>query len=160
MLLRLLILIIMPGVAIAQQSRDTCYRDEIEDEEQREKIFKEATIDASFKGGKAKWSKYLQENLNFGKVITGLPDTLSSYNDSACIRFVVDRNGKLSNMEVVDDPNPELVTEVMRIIKSSCTGWNPPVSSGGRAINAWHRERIFITINRRYDSETIIIVVK
>jgi hypothetical protein len=131
----------------------------MEDKEQREEIFKEATIGASFKGGKGKWIDYLQETINFDKVLTGLPDTLSSYKVSISVRFVVDRNGKLSNLEVADMVNAELASELMRVIKLSCSRWNPPVSSGGSAINAWHREKILITINRGYDFQTISIFV-
>lgn len=41
------------------------------------------------------------------------------------VRFVIEKNGTLSNIEVISSPNPILSEEALRVIKSSPPQWTP-----------------------------------
>lgn len=144
--------------ANAQGIPDTCYSDAIKNE--REEIFNAAiNVDVSFKGGKAKWSRFLQNNLDTEKILSSLPDS-ASFSDSIVVRFVVSKSGDLSNLEILHAGNNTVKDEMTRLIKRSCPMWEPAVAPSGRTINAWHKETILLTINRMADTVSIIILVK
>ncbi|NOT49645.1 MAG: hypothetical protein HOP10_00035 [Chitinophagaceae bacterium] len=152
MLLRkiLLAFLVFPVMSEAQVTQDTCYQDQIADPGEREKIFNEATIHPSFKGGVISWRRFLERNLNTDKFIDGSSDS-ATFSLNVTAKFVVDKTGRLSNLEILNSPNPVVTEEMIRILKRSCPFWNPPYSSSGRAINAWHTEKIFFTVEKHAD---------
>lgn len=144
--------------ANAQGIPDTCYSDVMKGEE--EEIFNAViNVDASFKGGKSKWSRFLQNNLDTERILSGLPDS-TSFSDSIVVRFVVSKTGGLSNLEILHAGSNAVKDEMIRVIKRSCPMWEPAVAPSGRTINAWHKETILLTVNRMADTVSSIILVK
>jgi protein TonB len=66
----------------------------------------------SFPGGTQKLKEFIEENLRYPK---GLEE--SCVQGRVIVRFIVERNGKLSNVKVVKSVHPVLDKEALRIVK-------------------------------------------
>ena len=66
----------------------------------------------SFPGGTQKLKEFIEENLRYPK---GLEE--SCVQGRVIVRFIVERNGKLSNVKVVKSGHPVLDKEALRIVK-------------------------------------------
>ena len=90
-----------------------------------DKPFIKVEQDASFPGGMAAWQRYLGQNLRFPQeaIDAGL-------NGTVVVRFIVDKDGKISDVEVVSGPETGGVREeVVRVIRKSGK-WVPAVQNG------------------------------
>ncbi len=77
-------------------------------------IFLRTTQDAAFIGGNIAWQKYLERNLDsVVPVDAGSPAGIYK----VTVEFLVNKDGTISDLKVVDDPGYNTAYEVMRIIK-------------------------------------------
>ena len=66
----------------------------------------------SFPGGTQKLKEFIEENLRYPKELEE-----TCVQGRVIVRFVVERNGKLSNVKVVKSVHPALDKEAIRIVK-------------------------------------------
>ena len=88
-----------------------------------DKTFTKVEIESDYPGGIAAWYRYLSKNLVY-------PDEAVSaeVQGQVIVRFIVDKEGNISDVEAVSGPN-ELKDAAIRVIKKSGT-WNPAVQNG------------------------------
>ena len=65
-----------------------------------------------FPGGSQKLKEFIEENLRYPKELEE-----SCVHGRVIVRFIVERNGKLSNVKVVKSVHPALDKEALRIVK-------------------------------------------
>ena len=73
----------------------------------------------SFPGGTEKLFEYLKQHMRYPKVAEK-----DSIEGRVIVSFIVERNGKLTNLKVVKSPDPSLSKEALRVAKSM-PKWNP-----------------------------------
>lgn len=101
-----------------------------EDNDQYDKVFTEAQIEAKFPGGKDAWIKYLQRNLNASITAQNhAPD--GTY--TVVVSFLVDKEGNISEVKALNDPGYGTADEAVRVIKSG-PRWVPAVQNGQSVI--------------------------
>jgi protein TonB len=88
-----------------------------------DKTFTKVEIESEYPGGIAAWYRYLQKNLVY-------PDEAVSaeVQGQVVVRFIVDKEGQVSDVEAVSGPN-ELRDAAVAVIKRSGK-WNPAVQNG------------------------------
>jgi protein TonB len=88
-----------------------------------DKTFTKVEIESEYPGGAAAWARYLNRNLTY-------PDEAQAneIQGTVVVKFIVDKEGKVSDVEAISGPN-ELRDEAMRVIKKSGL-WTPAVQNG------------------------------
>ncbi|HEY4965479.1 MAG TPA: TonB family protein [Puia sp.] len=88
-----------------------------------DKTFTKVEIESEYPGGPAAWTRYLVRNFQY-------PDEAQAneIQGTVVVKFIVDKEGKVSDVEAISGPN-ELRDEAMRVIKKSGS-WVPAVQNG------------------------------
>ena len=99
------------------------------------------TVDASFPGGLPAWKKYLEQNLNaIIPVDNGAPGGLYTVN----VKFIVARDGSVSDIAPLTKLGYGMEQEVVRIIKKS-GAWEPGTIDG-KPINIYHLQPVTFVV--------------
>ncbi len=107
-------------------------------EEDYDKVFTVVQIPAEFPGGLPAWTKYLQRNLNSDiPVQNGAP--AGKY--TVVVSFIVDKTGKISDVQAENDMGYGTKDEAVRVIKRG-PDWKPAVQNGR---NVTYRARQQVT---------------
>lgn len=126
-------LISISGFAQSNETADSIKTEEL--------LFERVEIEASYPGGGEGWKKFLQQNLNANvPVDNGAP--IGKY--TVMVRFVVSRNGKVSDISPMTALGYGMEQEVVRIIKKS--GDWVPAQQNGRNVNAYRKQPITFMI--------------
>lgn len=110
---------------------------EVKKEDDENKIFNKVEVEAAFPGGEAAWRNYLQKNLN-GSVPADNGAGEGTY--TVIVKFVVSRDGSLSDISCENDPGFGTCQEAIRVIKKT-KNWTPAIQNG-RNVNAYRRQPI------------------
>ena len=99
-----------------------------------DKTFTKVEIESQYPGGMAAWQRYLQKNLRY-------PDEAvnNEIQGAVVVKFIVDKEGAVSDVEAVSGPN-ELRDEAIRVIKKSGS-WTPAVQNG-RKVRSYKQQPI------------------
>ena len=89
-------------------------------------IFTKAENKPEFPGGEDGWSTYLSQNLQYPK--QALRNKIQG---TVVLQFRVDREGNISDIEVISKVDPLLDEEAIRLIKNS-PPWTPAIQNGWR----------------------------
>jgi periplasmic protein TonB len=89
-------------------------------------VFQKVEVEATFPGGLEGWKKYLMANLN-ANVPSDNNAKRGQYN--VIIRFVVDKDGSVSDIKAETNNGHGMEKEVIRIIQNG-PKWNPAVQNG------------------------------
>ena len=110
---------------------------EVKKEDDENKIFTKVEVDAAFPGGDAAWANFLQKNLK-GEVAVdnGAPEG----KHTVIVKFIVSKDGSLSDINCESDPGYGMCAEAIRVIKKT-TNWKPAIQNG-RNVNAYRRQPI------------------
>lgn len=94
----------------------------------------------SFPGGEIAWRKYLERNLN-----TAIPVENGAGNGKYIVKvsFIVDKQGKPSEIKVIDDPGYGTAAEVVRII-SKGPNWVPAKVNDKPVISRFEKTVTFV----------------
>jgi N-acetylmuramoyl-L-alanine amidase len=107
-----------------------------------EKVFTKTQVPAAFPGGKEAWQKYLERNLDVDvPVKNGAPP--SQYN--VTVRFLVDEQGGLSNIEAENDPGYGTAAEAVNLIKKG-PNW-VPAKQNGKEVKYWMKQNITFVVS-------------
>jgi hypothetical protein len=143
--------------ALPQYSNNpkSCYSDK---PFKKEKVFTKMLHNPYFKGGNDSLLNFIMDNIGFQKIAGTLSQNQRIYNDTARIRFIVSKNGRLSDLSVSLTKNKILASEIVRVIKKSACQW---VAGGTeRLLNGWLQFDIYYLIDRRYNELTTKIKIK
>ncbi len=101
------------------------------------KIFTKVEVEAGFPGGDRAWRSYLEKNLN-----TEVPgeNGAPEGNLTVIVKFVVSKDGSLSDISCESDPGYGICQEAIRVIKRT-KNWTPAIQNG-RNVNAYRRQPI------------------
>lgn len=141
--------------ACLQNSDETksCYSDKLPD---KEKVFTKMLNKPYFKGGHDSLVSFLSANINFEKFISDLSQNGRTYSDTARIKFIVNKQGGLSDFSVKKTKKKKFADEVTRVIKKSSCNW----IAGGteRLDNGWHQFDIYFSIDKTSENEVKTIM--
>ncbi|WP_329903975.1 TonB family protein [Porphyromonas pogonae] len=98
-------------------------------EENLEQIFEIVEENPEFVGGTAKMYKWMKDNLNYPEIAQE-----NNVQGKVIVRFVVERDGSISNVEVARGVDPQLDKEAMRMVKAM-PKWKPGMQQG-KAVRA------------------------
>jgi len=102
-------------------------------EEEDNSIHLIVEIESAYPGGMQAWTRFLLKNFRPPEEISG----------TVMVKFVVDKEGNVSDVEAIDGPD-ELRAEAVRVIKKSGK-WTPAIQNG-RKVNSYKRQPITVTI--------------
>lgn len=106
-------------------------------EDDENKIFTKVEKEAEFPGGEAAWRNYLQKNLNAS---TPVDNGAAGGKYTVIVKFVVSKDGSLSDVQCENDPGFGMCQEAVRVIKKT-KNWTPALQNG-RNVNAYRRQPI------------------
>jgi protein TonB len=104
------------------------------EEEDWERPFTKVEIESQYPGGPAAWARFLHKNLVYPQ--NALDNEIQGV---VLVRFIVDKEGVVSDVEVVSGPQ-ELRAEAIRVIKKSGK-WTPAVQNG-RQVKSYKSQAI------------------
>ena len=99
-----------------------------------DKTFTKVEIESDYPGGTAAWQRYLQKNLQYPEEAQN-----NEVQGQVVVKFIVDKEGKVSDVEAISGPN-ELREEAMRVIRKSVTGH--PAVQNGRKVKSYKSQPI------------------
>ena len=109
-------------------------------EEDEDKIFTKVEIEAEYPGGQGAWNKYVK------KTIEGNMDELTEAGESGTcvVKFVVDKTGKVSDVEATTMKGSKLAEIAVNAIRKG-PNWKP-AQQNGRQVNAYRLQPVTFTI--------------
>jgi len=105
------------------------------------KIFNKVEVEASFPGGDAAWRRYLQNNLDAN---TPVENGASEGTYQVVVRFVVGKDGSISDVQAETNFGHGMEAEAIKIIKKG-PKWTPALQNG-RNVNAYRRQPITFVV--------------
>ncbi|HVU53822.1 MAG TPA: TonB family protein [Puia sp.] len=110
------------------------------EEEDYDKTFVKVEIESEYPGGAAAWLRYLNRNFHYPD--DGLSNQIEG---TVMVQFIVDKNGNVSNVEVVSGPTQGgLREEAMRVIRKSGI-WIPAIQNG-RKVKSFKQQPVIFKI--------------
>ncbi|HET9745880.1 MAG TPA: energy transducer TonB [Chitinophagaceae bacterium] len=110
-------------------------------EEDENQVFTKVEVEASFRGGEKEWKRYLERNLEANvPVDNGAPE--GTY--SVVVQFIVDKEGKISDVKALTSHGYGMEEEAMRVIKKG-PDWIPAVQNG-RNVKAYRKQPITFVV--------------
>ncbi|MFN8306286.1 MAG: energy transducer TonB [Ferruginibacter sp.] len=110
---------------------------EVKKEDDENKVFTKVEVEAEFPGGQDAWRNYLQKNLNAN---VPMDNGASGGKYTVVVKFIVSRDGSLSDIQCENDPGFGMCQEAVRVIKKT-KNWTPAIQNG-RNVNAYRRQPI------------------
>lgn len=108
-----------------------------------DRIFTKVDVEAAYPGGEEAWRNYLIKNLNANvPVDNGAP----SGKFTVIVRFVVSKDGTLSDVRAENSLGYGMDQEVVRIIKKS--GRWTPAEQNNRKVNAYRRQPVTFMVEQ------------
>lgn len=114
---------------------------EVKKDDDENKIFTKVEVEAAFPGGEAAWRNYLQKNLDANVPVD---NGASEGKYTVIVKFVVSRDGSLSDVTCENDPGSGMCQEAVRVIKKT-KNWTPAIQNG-RNVNAYRRQPITFVV--------------
>jgi protein TonB len=108
--------------------------------EDEDKVFTKVEIEAKFPGGDAAWTRYVT------KAIQNNMDELTEAGESGTcrVRFIVSKDGSISNVEAVTMKGTKLAEIAVNAIRKG-PNW-VPAQQNGRQVNAYREQPVTFTI--------------
>ena len=107
-------------------------------------IFSKVEIEAGFPGGMTAWREYLEKNLK-ADVPAKKKAPAGMY--TAVVRFIVSKDGTISDIQPETNVGYGMENEVMRVIRKG-PKWTP-ASQDGKKVNAYRRQPITFVISEK-----------
>jgi hypothetical protein len=139
-----LVLLLMLSVGVMNTQDSTA------NQKENEPIFEKAEKEAVFPGGLAEWRKYLEKNLKATTPIdNGAPVGLYT----VIVRFIVNKDGNISDIQPLTKLGYGMEEEVVRIIQKS-GAWSPAMMRG-KPVKAYRKQPVtFVVMTDEYDIST------
>jgi protein TonB len=108
---------------------------------EEDKVFQKVEADAGPVDAVA-WNKYLQKNVQ-------LPDSIARQipkgTYKVTVKFIVDKDGYIGQVQAVDDPGFGLAEKAMKMIRNYNIAWRP-ASQCGRTVKSYRMQPIIFSI--------------
>jgi len=114
---------------------------EVKKDDDENKVFTKVEVEAEFPGGQAAWANYLQKNLNASIPVD---NGAGGGKYTVIVKFIVSRDGSLSDVQCENDPGFGMCQEAVRVIKKT-KNWTPAIQNG-RNVNAYRRQPITFVV--------------
>lgn len=114
---------------------------EIRKPDEENSIFTSVQIEAAFPGGQDAWISYLRNNLNASLPVDN-GATAGRY--TVIVKFVVSKDGSISNVQCENDPGFGMCEEAVRVIKKT-KNWTPAFNNG-KNVNAYRRQPVVFLV--------------
>ena len=109
-------------------------------------VFSRVETEAQFPGGLSAWKEYLVKNIQMDRIIKkAAPKRLKHWEQTAQVRFMVDKQGKVTNIEVINPVHPEVEKEAIRLLTLS-PAWTPGTQNG-RPVRSYHTQPITFVVD-------------
>jgi N-acetylmuramoyl-L-alanine amidase len=106
----------------------------------------------SFPGGELAWQKYLLRNLNREIPVNNGADT-GKY--IVKVSFIVDKQGNLSDIKVIDDPGYGTAAEVVRLFAKG-PRWKPATINGKPVVSRFEKKVTFVISDADNEENPIV----
>lgn len=106
-----------------------------------DKIFEKVEIEAAYPGGDDAWRKFLENNIN-AAVATDYGAPNGNY--TVIVQFVVDREGKVSDIKALTRHGYGMEAEVIRLLKKA-PRWSPAIQDG-RMVRAYRKQPVTFVV--------------
>ncbi len=114
----------------------------------KEEVFEKIEINPTFPNGTPGWQKFLERNLNaLVPVDNGAP--AGQY--TVRVRFIVDKEGKVSDLQAITKHGYGMEEEVIRVIKKG-PAWIPAIQ-GGRYVKAYKEQPVTFMVTEDLSKE-------
>ena len=110
---------------------------QVKKEDNENTIFTAVEIEAEFPGGENAWRNFLRSNLNAS---TPVENGASAGKYTVIVKFVVSKDGSVSDVKCENDPGFGMGEEAVKAIKKT-RNWTPAVQNG-RPVNAYRRQPV------------------
>ena len=110
---------------------------EIKKPDNENDILAKVEVEAAFPGGEDAWRNYLRKTLNAN---TPVDNGANGGKFTVIVKFVVSRDGSLSDVKCENDPGFGMCEEAVRVIKKT-RNWVPALQNGHN-VNAYRRQPI------------------
>ena len=108
-------------------------------EEDWERTFMKVEKESEYPGGMQAWLRFLHKNFNYPQAAQD-----NEIQGTVVVRFIVDKEGNVSDVEAISGP-PELRDEAVRVIKKSGK-WTPAIQNG-RQVKSYKSQPIIFQIS-------------
>lgn len=110
---------------------------EIKRPDNENEIFFKVEVEAGFQGGEEAWRNYLRNTMNANKPVE---NGAGGGKYTVIVKFVVSKDGSLSDIKCENDPGFGMCEEAVRVIKKT-KNWIPAMQNG-QHVNAYRRQPI------------------
>src|SRR6476620_3769296 len=100
-----------------------------------DRIFAKVEIESEFPGGDNGWLKYLTENFKYPKAAIR-----KRIQGTVIVQFIVDKQGKVTDAQVIQSVHSLLDKEALRLIKES-PNWKPAIQDG-RPVRSYKKQPV------------------
>jgi periplasmic protein TonB len=111
-------------------------------DEDENKVFEKVEVEASFKGGEREWRKYLERNLDANVPVD---NGASAGTYQVVIQFIVDKEGRISDVKALTSHGNGMEEEAVRVIKKG-PDWVPAIQNG-RNVKAYRKQPITFVVS-------------
>jgi periplasmic protein TonB len=132
----------LPPIDVPEEFRIPAEKDD------EEKVFVKVEDEAKFPGGDTAWMNFLMKNINTENFVNNikLKRKEKFIQETVVVKFIVLRDGTLSEIVVENKVNPFFAKEALRVIKKS-PRWIPAYQNG-RKVNAYKRQPITFRVDK------------
>ena len=114
---------------------------EVKQSDKENEILIKVEVEAGFPGGEDAWRDYLRKTLNGN---TPIDYGAGGGKYTVIVKFVVSKDGSLSNIQCENDPGFGMCEEAVRVIKKT-RNWVPALQNG-HYVNAYRRQPIVFVV--------------
>jgi len=117
----------------------------IPDSSDSDQIFQKIEQSPEFPGGLEAWKRYLIRNIKMDAIVKkAVPKKAKSWTQVAHVRFIVDRNGNVTDVHVINKVHEEVKKEAIRLLTNS-PRWIPG-RHNGRKVKAYFVQPITFVV--------------
>lgn len=118
---------------------------EVKKDNDPNRIFSKVDVEAGFPGGDSAWRIFLRKNLNASVLVENgaKPGTYK-----VLVRFIVSKDGSISDIYCMDDPGYGSCEEAIRVIKKT-RNWIPALVNGNK-VNAYRSQPFTYVVEKPF----------
>ena len=107
-----------------------------------QQTFVHVEIESEFPGGNKAWYKYLSDNFNYPRAAVR-----KKIQGTVVVQFIVDKEGKVTEVAIAQSVDPILDEEAMRLIRNS-PDWRPAIQDG-KKVKSYKKQPIVFSLEKR-----------
>jgi protein TonB len=106
--------------------------------------FRATESEALFPGGASGWQHFLVQHIRFDKIMPTVPKTGKRWEQTAVLQFIVEKDGSVSEIKVVNEVPEAVASEAIRIISLS-PRWIA-ATQNGKKVRAYKKQPITFVV--------------